>query len=70
MLDDDVTGYEDLSHVNVYDRKYTTAGGDATCNVMLIRWVREEYAERIAVGQIHEDAWTMAWPVVRRIVLG
>jgi hypothetical protein len=40
-------------------------------NVMLIQWMDDEhtYAERVAVGRIHEDAWKAASPVRKDIIL-
>ena len=37
-------------------------------NVMLIRWVGE-FAERVAIARIHEDAWMRQEPVRKEIVL-
>lgn len=37
-------------------------------NVMLVQW-NEDYAERISLGQIHEDAWAMESPRKKYIML-
>ena len=38
-------------------------------NVMLIEW-KGDWAERLAIGLIHEDAWGSARPVKKHIMLG
>lgn len=39
-------------------------------NVMLIRWDEERgFAERVAVGRMHEDAWAKLGPQRKDIVL-
>jgi hypothetical protein len=71
MLDDEFTGEDDGVIFNVFDPKYWTPDGrSATFNVMLVKWTDGGYAERIAVGQVHEDAWNAAVPVTRRVILG
>jgi hypothetical protein len=37
-------------------------------NVMLIRW-NGEFAERVAIARIHEDAWKARNPTRKDIVL-
>ena len=37
-------------------------------NVMLVQW-KEDYAERISLGQIHEDVWAMESPRKKYIML-
>jgi hypothetical protein len=38
-------------------------------NVMLIKWHGDEYAERVAIARIHEDAWNAQGPARQDIVL-
>jgi hypothetical protein len=51
-----------------FDDEVFESGPWKVLNVMLIRWVGE-YAERVAIARIHEDAWDQLGPVKKEIVL-
>ena len=51
-----------------HDEEAFEAGPWKMLNVMLIRWVGE-YAERVAIAKIHEDAWNARSPARKEIVL-
>lgn len=53
----------------VYSTYYWKAPGRTLC-IMLIRYMDKGYAERVAVGQIHEAAWNDAQPTRKKIYLG
>ena len=38
-------------------------------NIMLIEW-KNSYAERLAIGQVHEDAWAAVQTERKDIILG
>jgi hypothetical protein len=54
--------------VEDFDEKVYKEGDWCMLNVMLIRW-NGEFAERLAVARIHEDAWKARGPVRKDIVL-
>lgn len=60
--EDDVLG-------SVYSDYYRTLPGRTMC-IMLIRHMSKGYAERVAVGQVHEAAWNDAQPIRKKIYLG
>lgn len=45
-----------------YDEKIFESGPWKMLNVILIKWVGTQYAERVAVARIHEDAWLQRCP--------
>ncbi|KAF1940288.1 hypothetical protein EJ02DRAFT_456126 [Clathrospora elynae] len=51
-----------------FDDQHFEAGPWKMLNVMLIKWVGE-YAERVAIARIHEDAWLERSPAKKDIVL-
>jgi hypothetical protein len=51
-----------------FDAKYFKDGPWKMLNVMIIRW-HGDYAERVAIARIHEDAWLQLSPVRKDIVL-
>lgn len=55
--------YEDIFHPRYYQHKPEWA-----LNVMLVKW-KGNSAERVAIGQIHVDAWNEAPTVLKAIVL-
>lgn len=77
VLEESVSGFsiEDDDHEDVYNTYHAyylkTAAGWGTCNVMLIEWRKDgKFAERVAIGQIQENAWKMADARVGNILLG
>lgn len=55
--------------VHDFDEAVFEEGEWKMLNVMLIKWVGEQYAERVAIARIHEDAWKAQGPVRKDIVL-
>lgn len=51
-----------------FDESVFEAGPWKVLNVMLVKWVGE-YAERVAVGRMHEDVWRERGPKRRDVVL-
>jgi hypothetical protein len=56
-------------HVVDFDETVYPEGEWKLLNVMLIQHMKEGYAERVAIGRIHEDAWKARNPVKQPIVL-
>jgi hypothetical protein len=54
--------------VHDFDDEHFAEGPWKMLNVMLIRW-HGEYAERVAIARIHEDAWLKRSPARKDIVL-
>jgi hypothetical protein len=54
--------------VHDFDEKHFADGPWKMLNVMIIRW-HGDYAERVAIARIHEDAWLKLDPVRKDIVL-
>lgn len=56
---------EDPSSQEYYDQMFDTyhypLTEDWSMNVMLVQW-KGEYAKRVAIGQIHADAWERSNP--------
>lgn len=52
-----------------FDETILEEGEWKMLNVMLIQHMGEGYAERVAIGKIHEDTWKARKPVKRNIVL-
>jgi hypothetical protein len=55
--------------VDDFDESVFADGEWRMLNVMMIQHMDEGYAERVAVGRIHEDAWKARNPVQKKIVL-
>jgi len=55
-------------HVDDFDAEFFPSGPWSMLNVMLVRW-NGEFAERVAVARIHEQAWSQWSPVRKEIVL-
>ena len=52
----------------IFDTRYYGYKNDWALNVMLVRW-ENDLAERVAVGQIHADAWKKAYQKSKLITL-
>lgn len=52
----------------IFDTRYYKYKNDWALNVMLVRW-KGDMAERVAVGQMHADAWKEAFQESRLITL-
>ena len=52
----------------MFDTNHFTPTEDWSMNIMLVEW-KGEYAERVAVGQIHADAWERSSPQRRFVRL-
>jgi hypothetical protein len=61
-------GYETEGAADVVISRYS-AWRSLAC-IMLIKATEQGYSERIAVGQIHIEAWSDANPVYEKIYLG
>lgn len=62
LLDSGNTEEENLFHENLRDTEW------CTYNVMLVRWSGPGY-QRVAVGQMHRDAWNTAGPLMKAIAV-
>jgi hypothetical protein len=54
--------------MSLFDTRKFQAKPWCLLNVMLIEW-KGESAERLAIAQIHEDAWAKAGAAKKKIVL-
>ena len=52
----------------IFDTHHYTPTEDWSMNIMLVEW-KGDYAERVAVGQIHADAWEISSPQRRFVRL-
>ena len=70
VLDDFIMNdNEDALQANIY-HEYYVESGNKTFNIMLVRWNDVGFTERVAVGQIHMEAWKQALSKLKTIYLG